>query len=208
MKYYKYPRTLHLPFSKGITNDDKIIKDMSNFYNKEIVITLKYDGENTSMYRDKIYARSIDSKDHPSRHWIKQFHSTIKYNIPNNWRICGENLFAKHSIFYNNLLSYFLGFSVFNENNYCLSWNETLKLFKILNITPVKVLYLGLFNEEYLKSIDINDEEGYVIRLVDKFHYNDFSNCVAKFVRKDHVQTDKHWMNKKIIKNKLSDDNR
>lgn len=110
--YYKYPSTFHLPWSQGITNDDKILKNLSNFYNKKIVVTIKMDGESCTMYRDKIHARSIDSKNHPSRHWVKQFHSTIKYNIPKNWRICGENLFAKHSIFYNNLPSFFF-FGIF-----------------------------------------------------------------------------------------------
>lgn len=42
------------------------------------------DGENTSLYRNKLHARSEDSKDHKSRHWIKSFHAQIKYNIPDN----------------------------------------------------------------------------------------------------------------------------
>ena len=87
-----------------------------------------------------------------------------------------------------------MGFSAFDENNYCLSWKETIKLFQKINIIPVDVIYTGLFNENYLKSIDIKDHEGYVIRLIDKFHYNDFDKYVAKFVRKDHVQTNQHWM--------------
>jgi hypothetical protein len=201
--YYKYPRTFHLPFSEGITNDDKVLKNLNNFYNKEIVVTLKMDGENTSMYQNKIHARSIDSKDHPSRHWVKQFHSMIKYNIPKNWRICGENLFARHSIFYSDLSSYFLGFSAFDENNYCLSWKKTIELFKKINIIPVDIIYYGLFNENYLKSIDIKNHEGYVIRLADKFHYNEFDKCVAKFVRKNHIQTNQHWMRQEIVKNKI-----
>jgi hypothetical protein len=42
-----------------------------------------------------------------------------------------------------------------------------------------------------------------VVRKGHSFHYDDFADNVAKFVRKDHVQTNKHWMNEKIIKNKL-----
>ena len=33
MKYKKYPRTFHLPFSKGSTSDDKFLKD---YFNKSV----------------------------------------------------------------------------------------------------------------------------------------------------------------------------
>ena len=40
-------------------------------------------------------------------------------------RICGENLFAKHSVEYNDLPSFFMVFSWW-EANKCLSWDETI----------------------------------------------------------------------------------
>lgn len=67
----KYPRTFHLPWSRSYTHDDKVLKHVQHFEGKEVVVTEKMDGENTTMYRDYLHARSIDSKDHPSRHWIK-----------------------------------------------------------------------------------------------------------------------------------------
>lgn len=39
-----------------------------------------------------------------------------------------------------------------------------------------------------------DNSEGYVIRVPGEIHYKDFKNKVGKFVRKDHVQTVKHWM--------------
>lgn len=205
-RYKKYPRTFHLPWSEGITSDDKVLKDLSSFKGKNVICTLKMDGENTSMYMNKIHARSIDSKDHPSRHWVKQFHAGIRYQIPQNWRICGENLFAKHSIFYRDLPSYFLGISIFDENNFCLSWEETLIFFEIIGIHPVQEIYSGKFDEKLIKKIDTESNEGYVIRNAEKFHYNDFSFNVAKFVRKNHVQTSTHWMREKITPNKLKEE--
>ena len=61
MKYYKYPRTPHLPWSPGKTNDDKVLKDTSHFLGKEIVMSLKMDGEATTLYNNHMHARSIDS---------------------------------------------------------------------------------------------------------------------------------------------------
>ena len=109
----KYPRTYHFEWSPGKTSDDKTQFDLSNFEDKCIVITEKMDGENSTLMRDYIYARSLDSKDHLSIHWLKGLWGNIKYLIPDNWRICGENSYAKHSIFYENLPSYFMVFSLF-----------------------------------------------------------------------------------------------
>ena len=50
MERYKYPRTVHLSYSKGYTSDDKVLKDESIFKDMEIVITEKMDGENTREY--------------------------------------------------------------------------------------------------------------------------------------------------------------
>lgn len=56
----KYPRTYHLPYSPGTTNDDKKLKDdwFDHFKNQEIVITEKLDGENTAFTSQDVYARS------------------------------------------------------------------------------------------------------------------------------------------------------
>lgn len=205
----KYPRSFHLPWSRGYTHDDKISKNVDHFIGKEVIVTEKLDGEGTSLYLDHIHARSMDSGDHPSRHWVKALHSTIAYQIPENWRLCGENVYAKHSIHYQELTSYFYLFSVWNDQNICLSWDETVKWAKELGIETVPVLYRGTFDEVKIKKLYTKisvfgaEQEGYVIRLADSFHYDDFEFSLGKFVRKNHVQTDSHWLNRKVIPNKL-----
>lgn len=99
-KLYKYSRTFHFPWSKTVASDDKVLSDISCFIGSEVVVTEKMDGENTSMYQCVIHARSIDSINHLSRDWVKNFWNEIRYNIPVGWRICGENLYAKYSISY------------------------------------------------------------------------------------------------------------
>ncbi len=202
--FYKYPRTPHLPWSPGKSNDDRVLSDTNHFNNKELVASIKLDGENTSIYSTHIHARSTDSKDHGSRHWVKAFSHSIKHLIPDGWRICGENLYAKHSIYYEDLCSYFIGFSVWDEINVCLDWHTTIEFFKELKITPVTVFSTGsleeinkIFNESFKDK-----QEGYVVRLADEFKYSDFEKSVAKYVRSNHVQTNKHWMYEEIIPNK------
>jgi hypothetical protein len=159
------------------------------------------DGENSSLYKNYSHARSLDSNNHPSRNFLKAFHATFKEEIPEYWRICGENLYATHSIHYEELKSYFYGFSIWDRENYCLSWEETLEWFSLLGITPVTVIYSGIWNEELIKNLNYGNHEGCVVRNSDSFHYLDFS----KNVRTKHVQTDKHWMSQEIVPNKLKE---
>lgn len=204
---FKYPRTPHLPWSEGATSDDKILTSTDHFNGKQVVITEKMDGENTTLYRDYYHARSIDSRHHPSRTWVKQMHATIANDIPNDWRICGENLYARHSIAYSNLQSYFYVFSIWNEVNNCLSWAETEEWADLLGLHTVPVLYKGIWNEEQVRQNSFrfdHEAEGYVVRLAESFNYSNFSKSIAKYVRKNHVQTDKHWMEVEVVPNKLT----
>lgn len=45
--------------------------------------------------------------------------------------------------------------------------------------------------------------EGYVVRTTEAFRYREFRQKCAKFVRKGHVQTDKHWMRQALERNGL-----
>ena len=205
---FKYPRTFHFSWSKGMASDDKIIHDLSNFEGKEIIITEKMDGENNTMMRDSYYARSLDSNNHPSRNFVKGIWGNLKHDIPENFRICGENLYAQHSLRYEELKSYFMVFTIWN-NETCLSWKETLEYCELLNLETVPVLYCGKFDLEMIKKfkIDSNKQEGYVIRLASEFTLDEFQTSVVKYVRKGHLQTDEHWMKSAIVQNGLLNNN-
>lgn len=203
---YKYPRTPHLPFSEGMTSDDKVLTNTNHFENKIIVVTEKMDGENTTIYKDYYHARSLDSKHKEYHSWLINFMNTFQYLIPQDYHICGEYLYATHSIFYNNLKTYFEVFSIWDKNK-CLSWEETKEFCKKYNLELVPELYIGIYDEKLIKKLanDVVSKggEGIVIRLYDTFLYEDFQNSIAKFVRKNHVQTDKHWSLQQISKNEL-----
>lgn len=202
--YVKYSRTLHLPWSPGLNDDDRMLKDVRIFEGRRVIVSKKQDGENTSGYSDgHIHARSIDSKGGEDRAWAKNFLSQRLYELPQGWRIVGENVWAEHSIHYTDLESYFYGISLWNDRNVCLSWDETLEWFELLDITPVPVLYNGIWDEAKIralgKGLDVKGSpewlanEGYVVRVADAFPLGQFRKSVAKFVRAGHVQTNKHW---------------
>lgn len=201
---YKYPRTPHLPGSPGFTEDD-VHSNVANLYGKEVVITEKMDGENTTLYRDGSHARSIDSRSHTSRDWLKNWWGQNSYKLHEDLRICGENLFAKHSIEYKDLKSYFLAFSIW-DGRHCLGWDDTVMLCEAMGIETVKVLWRGEFTtatvDHVLKGLDLEKTEGIVVRLSDDFY--DFGSSVAKWVRKNHVQTEDHWMHREVVPNTLA----
>ena len=211
--YIKYPRTYHLPESK-MGKDDRQLEDDSLLIGKEVVVTIKLDGENTSAYPDYVHARSIDGTSHESRSWVRGFlFQNVCWQLSPGMRICGENLYAKHSIEYDELKSYFYLFSVWNEMT-CLSWDETLEYATLLNLEVVPQMYRGIYDKEKIfKEYNTNwkgpKTEGFVLRLADSFLYKDFRKSVAKFVEPSFRQVVNsahgHWISQKITPNKLKD---
>lgn len=205
---YKYPRTWHCPWSPGGSRDDRVLDSMDHFIGQKVVVTEKMDGENTSIYANHIHARSTTSSDHPSRSWVKALQGRLSHSIPAGWRVCGENLYARHSIGYDDLGSYFLAFSIWTEENRCLDWDSTVEWCELLEIEHVPVLYVGTYDERAIKASwkpqkDGKDSEGYVIRLWDSFAYSDFEKSMAKYVRENHITTSEHWLSQPVVPNTL-----
>lgn len=208
-KYIKYPRTYHLPWSPGLLDDDRQMDSTEGFVDRQIVVTVKMDGENTTMYDDYLHARSVTSEIDLSKHWVKNLQGQKGWEIPAGWRICGENLYAKHSIAYDKLDTFFMVFSIWNEQNMCLSWDDTKEYASMLGFQTVPVLYEGAYSESVLKKLYTprygdHEMEGYVVRLRESFHYKDFRRCVGKYVRANHVQTNEHWK-RTWVPNKLKE---
>jgi hypothetical protein len=211
----KYPRTFHLPWSESRTEDDKTLSSQQvekMFAGKQVVVTEKLDGENTTIYSDGYcHARSMDSAHHVSRSYVKSIAAQVSCDIPLGWRLMGENLYAKHSIEYDDLPDYFILFGIADENDNALAWNEVEEYADLLGLTTAPVIYKGVYDEERIKSLRPSsskfggEAEGYVIRTESGFPMSSFGRHAAKFVRKGHVQTKDHWMHTKIVPNKLKD---
>src|ERR1700739_636643 len=206
-KRVKYPRTYHVPWSPGLQNDDRMMEDTSRWNGMDGVITEKVDGENTTMYNDYMHARSLEYESALWRDRIKPIWGALKCDSPEGWRVCGENMSAVHSIRYEGLPSYFLMFSIWNDQNFCLSWEETTEWAHLLGVSLVPVLHWGEWNEDVCKALcetlDTDKQEGLVIRPSEGFAFREFGNVVGKWVRKSHVQTDEHWTRKPVEYNGL-----
>lgn len=205
----KYPRTFHFPWSPNLQNDDRMLKTTEGWDGVDYVFTEKMDGEGTTFYNGELHARSLEFEQHPSRTFIKAIWAQCGYDIPKGYRVCGENLTAKHSIRYDGLQSYFEVFNIWNGLT-CLSWDETLEWTALLGLEHVPVLHRGPYSDALCKeicaSVHPEKQEGVVARPARAFHMREYPFVVGKYVRKGHVQTDQHWMSKPVEFNGLKDE--
>jgi hypothetical protein len=216
----KAPRIYHLPWSEVMSKDDKTIKHNNMFNGKDVVVTVKYDGSSISLYNDgTFHSRSIqssrqhDSNDYLHSWWANKLYTDNYVILHNKWpnlRLVGENMYTTHTIQYNNLEDVFLLHSAWNGTT-CLSWDDTLTICTLLNITPVPVLYKGIYDETKVKSFNTLDRyrddivEGYIVRNSDEYLYNDSNYNIAKFVSSRFViKDDKHWALNGIRRNNIS----
>jgi hypothetical protein len=209
---YKYPRTFHFDWSLSLINDDRRLPSLDGLIGNRVVVTEKFDGENTSLYRDASHARSMDSRHHASRDWCKSFHGEFAHKIPDGFRVIVENCYATHSILYrqefgNALPSLAIGLSIWDDKNVCLSWDESLLWFEELGIAPARVLYDGIWDEalfrQMAKEQDPAKVEGYVVRVADAIPYGKWFLPAGKYVRSKHVNTTQHWMTAEIVPNEM-----
>lgn len=200
----KYPRTYHLPWSKGATSDDRILNSIEYFINIDLVITEKLDGSNSAITQKGVYGRShVDFSRNPWDKELWNLQRIIGRDISENVYLFGENMEGIHSIEYSNLDSYFYLFGV-RDNNIWISWDGVEEYSYLLEIPTVPVLWKGNVSSEKELSQLVNgliskksklggDLEGIVIRNADHFHNDDFEFNVVKWVRPNHVTTSTHW---------------
>ena len=222
----KYWKTYHLPHSLCLTSDDKFMSKEQYAYLsslEDVVATEKKDGECRNYYSEITFARSMNSDImmndffRQARSYVLSLYGRIKHDIPEDIGIHGEDLYAKHSIYYEHLKDYY---QVFNMSQIdimlscsrearMLSWNEIVEYCELLDLTHVPVLYRGKYDESLIKSLYternmLGDEvEGFVVRNAQSFLLSEFTWNVGKFVRRNHVQTDEHWSHQPLIINKF-----
>ena len=205
----KYGRTFHLPISPGASSDDKIMASLEGLMVEDLVITEKIDGENTTIHAGGSHARSPDSRYHPSRDWLKAFAAGVSPYLAAEERIVGENLYTRHSIAYDALPSYFLGFS-WIVGDEIQSWDSTQARFEELGVQPVPMLYRGPYRtgvfDDLAQTLDLTRQEGFVARIATSFAEADMPRRVGKYVRAGHVQSDIHWTKAELVPNRLRED--
>ena len=65
------------------------------------------------------------------------------YRIPDDWRVCGESMWARRSIAYRDLPGVFIVFGIWDETDTLLGWDDTVDWAQRLELPVVPVLYRG-----------------------------------------------------------------
>lgn len=192
--FVKYPRTFTLPWSDVVGVGDRVLASVEPLKRGAVVVTEKMDGENVTLYRDFLHTRSVARIKHESRVWLDEFWESIRYDIPEDWRICGEYLFVTHTVAYDRLPSYFMGFSVWNERNICLSWEDTTSFFERIGVSQIPPIYVGPLDCDAIdaawRAKGNPASEGYVIRSMGPIPMSDFRRLSAKFIRAGYEQSE------------------
>lgn len=200
-----YPKTPHVPFSPGVNPDDSCMADCTALLLQEVVVTEKLDGGNCCIKNGLVFARThAQPATHESFSAIKQ----LVHNFPadaDQVELYGENMAAVHSIEYGNLGSYFYLFAV-REKGRWLAWDEVVAWAEALCLPTVPLVFRGVFEsamqlqaclETWAKEPSAVGSavtpEGFVVRHLGSFSDEAFQDCIAKYVRAGHIQTDDTW---------------
>jgi RNA ligase len=213
----KYPRSLHLPWSPGGTNDDKRMADVTPLLDVPLVITEKCDGSNLTYTRLAVFSRSHSGPPgHPSFNLAKATHARIADQLSLGLSLFCEYCYAVHSIEYDALPDYSLVFGARDDREgRWWEWDMVVAQAADLGLPTVPELYRGsVSSARELEALTLSlaaqpsafggPREGVVVRRAGEFGDADFQRSLAKWVRRDHVTTDEHWMHQSIRPQRLA----
>ena len=159
-KMYKYPRTPHIESSRLQPGDSDLSQvPFSYIARKAIVVEEKLDGANSAVSFDSDGMLLLQSRGHyltggaREKHFnlLKQWaniHSDAFYDVlGSRYVMYGEWLYAKHTVFYDNLSHYFFEFDIFDRTtSRFLDTPTRQSMLSSLPVTTVPVLKNTAFN--------------------------------------------------------------
>ncbi len=202
IQHTKHPSTPYLDISQ--TANEKVVVTQS-FIGERVTITEKMDGEITSIYPDgSFHARSLDSGAAWQRDVIHSYLSSIVSAMRYDEHFVFENMYAKHTIEYDDLESYlYLLYIV--RGGVVISHEQTRMIASKIGLAMPKVLFSGVFKSRTANEVITGGDfrEGFVIRTNRSFPYARLGPYTAKYVVSGFAQTDVHWTQSEPKKNKL-----
>lgn len=221
--YFKFPSTPHLSVLENVTvRDDKVLstEDRGLFLKNILSVEEKIDGANLGISFDEAGGLilqnrgSILTKPYSGQwkkldQWLQHREETFFDHLHAQYILFGEWCFARHSVGYNNLPDYFLGFDIFDkQDRQFLSIKKRNERFKEMDISAVPLIDQGIFSFQQLielmgKSFFIDGPaEGIYLR----HDEGEWLKDRAKLVRPEFIQTiEVHWSRSRIIPNRLKD---
>jgi len=166
--FYKYPSTPHLVWLNHVKiRSDKVMSkdEVDSFLKGEVVVEEKIDGANLGLSLDgqgrmcfqnrgEVLAGKLSGQWAALRGWFSNLETPFRKHLPHDHILFGEWCYAKHSIFYDRLPDWFVGFDVFDSQNMRFwSTERRNKLFHSIGITSIPIVARGRFSLADLERI-------------------------------------------------------
>lgn len=219
--FFKFPSTPHLATLEGVeVRNDKVLSESERFYflQHKLIVEEKVDGANLGISFDTEGGLHLQNRGSYLQlpgagqwknleQWLNSKIDVIFETLTDRYILFGEWCYAQHSVFYNRLPDWFLGFDLYDKRAIkFLSIERRDELFLKMGIKNVPMLGNGNYSfsdiQQLLNRSAISDElaEGLYFRL-DK---RDWLSQRAKLVRPSFIQSvGKHWARGTIKPNRL-----
>lgn len=219
--FFKFPSTPHLATLAGVDiRGDKVLSESecNEFLQYELVVEEKVDGANLGISFDSegnVRAQNRGAYLHlPGSgqwkklgDWLALRTDTLFWHLSNQFILFGEWCYAQHSVFYDRLPDWFLGFDIYDKQfGRFLSAERRDALLREMCIAEVPVLARGHFEypeiQKLLSTSKLSDQlaEGLYLR----FDQDDWLAQRAKLVRPAFIQAvEQHWSRSAIRPNRL-----
>jgi ATP-dependent RNA circularization protein (DNA/RNA ligase family) len=224
--FFKFPSTPHLALLGDIeVRGDKVMSEpeRNNFLRHEVVVEEKVDGANLGISIDaegNIRAQNRGAYLHlPSSgqwkklaEWLAPRTDALFEQLTDRYILFGEWCYAQHSVVYDRLPDWFLGFDIYDKSTArFFSCTRREGIFEAIGISKVPKIGRGHFTfmelSELLSQSQLSDKpaEGLYLR----FNQGDWLVQRAKLVRPAFIQlVEQHWSRSGIKANRLEMENR
>jgi hypothetical protein len=220
--FFKFPSTPHLALlGDVVVRGDKVMSESERdeFIRHDLVVEEKVDGANLGISFDSsgnIRAQNRGAYLHfPTSGqwkkldgWLAPRVSEFFGVLSDRYILFGEWCYAQHTVYYDLLPDWFLGFDLFDkmEKKFCSCVRRD-NVFRKLNISQVPKLKSGILSMKELESLLTSRSHfgnGFVEGLYLRLEFGDWLDKSAKIVRPEFVQSiEQHWSRAGIQANQL-----
>ena len=224
--FFKFPSTPHLALLGDVkVRDDKVMleSERNDFLRHQLVVEEKVDGANLGISFDpegNIRAQNRGAYLHlpgtgqwkKLAEWLAPKRDAIFEQLTDRYILFGEWCYARHSVVYDRLPDWFLGFDIYDKSTaHFFSCPLRDKIFQAIGVSQVPKLGRGHFTlaelSKLLSQSRLSDKpaEGLYLR----FDQGDWLVQRAKLVRPAFIQSvEQHWSRSGIKANRLEMESR
>ena len=219
--FFKFPTTPHLALLGDVDiRGDKVMSEHERdaFLRHELVIEEKVDGANLGISFDSYgNIRAQNRGAYLSlpglgqwkklSEWLSMNEDILFDHLIDRYILFGEWCYAQHSVFYDRLPDWFLGFDIYDKQvDHFLSTDKRDAFFREIGISKVPFIAHGHFTisdlKEFLSFSKLGDQQAEGLYL--RFDQDNRLVQRTKLVRPDFIQSiEQHWSQSGIKKNRV-----